>query len=354
MKAAVTTGEKRKLVIEDIPKPRALPGTLLLKMKCVSICGTDLEYLDGHFDYLKGEGGKIPVGAILGHEFCAEVVEVGEGVEGWSVGDRAVPGGVPQGCGKCYFCRNRLPSLCLGVAGVRSTTASELTPPGTVARNGAFAEYFVRQAVAVQKMPKTVSDEEAAFVEPLHCGIGAVQVANIRPGDSAVIYGAGKIGLGAMQCAKIAGASPVIMIDVIKSRLDTALEMGADKVINAAETDAVCEVVKLTEAGPDAILICTRAGKVLNEAVDMARRGGVIVLVGFVPPTEINPGVFVWKNITLAGTLNTTPWDLNMRLIANGQVNYKPLTKVIMPLEDVQKAFDSMYSGENIVVLLKP
>ncbi len=353
MKAAVTTGEKRKLVIEEVPKPKALPGTLLLKMKCVSICGTDLEQLDGHFDYLKGEGGKIPAGAIIGHEFCAEVEEIGEGVEGWSLGDRAVPG-EREACGQCYYCRNRLPSLCLGVAGVRSTTGSELTPPGTVQRNGAFAEYFVRNAAHVQKMPKTVSDEEAAFVEPLHSGIGSVQVANIRPGESAVIYGAGKIGLGAMQCAKIAGASPVIMIDVFKSRLDTALEMGADKVINASETDAVSEVVKLTEAGPDAILICTRAGKVLNEAVDMIRRGGIIVLVGFVPRTEINPGVFVWKNIRMAGTLNTTPWDLNMRLIANGQVNYKPLTKVIMPLDDIQKAFDSMYSGENIAVLLKP
>ncbi len=354
MKAAVTTGEKRKLVVKDIPKPKAVPGTLLLKTKCCSICGTDLEYLDGHFDYLKGEGGRLHAGDILGHEYCAEVVEVGEGVEGWSVGDRAVPGGIPQGCGQCYFCRRRLPSLCLGVAGVRSTTASELSPTGMGNRSGAFAEYFVRTPAAVQKMPDGVSDEEAALVEPLHSGIGSVEVAKIMPGDSAVIYGAGKVGMGAMLCAKIAGAFPVIVIDVVKTRLDKAKEMGADVVINAGEVDAVSEVAKLTEAGPDAILICTRAGKVLNQAIDMARRGGIIVLAGFVPPTEINPGVFVWKNLTLAGTLNTTPWNLPMLLIANRQVNVKPLTSVIMPLDDVQKAFDSMYSGENTVVLVRP
>ena len=135
------------------------------------------------------------------------------------------------------------------------------------------------------KMPKGVSDEEAALVEPLHSGIGSVQIADIRPGDSAVICGANCRSRHCHRCDQIqAGMAP---------------KMGADKVINAAEADAVSEVVKLTEAGPDAILICTRAGKVLEEAIEMARRGGVIVLVGFAPPTEINPGVFVGKILRL-------------------------------------------------------
>ena len=109
MKAVVTTGEKRGIIVEDIPKPQVQPGTLLLKTKYCSICGSDLEYLDGCFEYFKSGVGKLHAGAILGHEFCAEVTEVGEGVKGWSIVDRATIGGVQQSCGQCYLCQRRLP-----------------------------------------------------------------------------------------------------------------------------------------------------------------------------------------------------------------------------------------------------
>ena len=216
------------------------------------------------------------------------------------------------------------------------------------------AFHFIWPAKGAQKVPDSVSDEEAALVEPLRTSIGIVKSAELTLGDSVVITGAGKIGLGVLLCAKLAGATPVIVIDVVKSRLDKALEMGADVVINANEADVISEVVKLTKVGPDAILICSRAGRVLNQATDMARRGGTIVLAGFVPPTEINPVTWVLKNLRLIGELGTSPLSLSMRLIANKQVNVKPLISAIMPLEDVQKAFDSMYSGENITVLLRP
>jgi len=355
MKAAVTTGRKREIVVEEVPTPSVRPGTLLLKTKYCSICGSDLEYLDGDFEYFKGEAGKLHAGAILGHEFCAEVAEVGEGVEGWSVGDRVTLGGLRRGCGQCYFCRRRLYHLCLGVAGIRATSYPDVTPGGYGGKLvEAMAEYFVRSPTSVQKVPDSVSDEEAALVEPLASGVSAATAAGLRPGDSAVIIGAGKIGLGALLCAKVAGASPVIVIDLVKSRLDKALEMGADAALNANEVDAISEVVKLTEAGPDAVLICARAGKVLNQAVDMVRRGGIIVLVGFVPPTEVNPGIWIWKNLRFIGVEGFSPLSMPMNLIAHKQVNVKPLISEIIPLVEAQRAFDSMYSGRNIAVLLKP
>ncbi len=352
MKAVVLTGEKKGIIVKDIPKPQVQPGTLLLKTKYCSICGTDLEYLDGSFEW-RGAAGKLYTGAILGHEFCAEVAEIGEGVEGWSIGDRVTKGGVQIPCGQCYYCRRRLYHLCLG-GSPRAVFNNKTIPGGMGIKSGAMAEYFVIPPTSVQKVPGNVTDEEAALVEPLASGVSAPTDAGLRPGDSVAIIGAGKIGLGSLLCAKVAGASPVIVIDMIKSRLDKALEMGADVVINAKEVDVISEVVKLTGAGPDAVLICAREGAVLNQSVDMVRRGGIIVLVGFVPLTKVNPGMWVWKNLRFIGIYKFSPLSIPINLMAHKRVNVKPLISEIIPLEEAQRAFGSMYSGENIGVLLKP
>jgi len=354
MRAVVTTGEKRGIVVEDIPKPQVQPGTLLLKIKYCSICGSDLEYLDGCFEYFKSGVGKLRAVAILGHEFCAEVTEVGEGVKEWSIGDRVTMSGFQQSCGQCYFCQRRLYHLCLGDAGIRAIADMDARPVGYGNSLGAMTEYFIRPSTSVLKVPDSVSDEEAVLVEPLSNGVSAVKAAGLTLGDSVVVIGAGKIGLVTMLCAKAAGAAPVIVIDVVKSRLDKAMEMGADAVINAKEVDMVSEVVKLTGAGPDAVLICAREGAVLNQSVDMVRRGGVIVLVGFVPLTEVNPGMWVWKNTRVIGVYKFSPLSIPINLMAHKRVNVKPLISEIIPLEEAQRAFDSMYNGENIVVLLKP
>jgi (R,R)-butanediol dehydrogenase/meso-butanediol dehydrogenase/diacetyl reductase len=350
MKAAVTTGEKREIIVNDIPKPQVQPGTLLLKTKYCSICGSDLEYLSGSLELFHKPGYELHAGAILGHEFSAEVAEVGEGVEGWSVGDRVAVGGGRQGCGQCYFCRRGLHRLCLGEGVSPRAVPREVTPYGT--KSGAMAEYFIRPATALQKVPDNVSDEEVALVEPLSNGVASVEAAGLKPGDSAVVIGAGKIGLGAMLCAKAAGVAPVVVIDLIKSRLDKALEMGADAVLNANEIDVIAEVAKLTNGAPDAVLVCVREGKVLDQAADMVRRGGIVVVTGILAPSEVNPFLWLMKNLRLASHLGG-PSATSLRLIANKQVNVKPLISEIMPLEDVQRAFDSMWSGKNIAVLLK-
>ena len=187
MKAAVVKG-KRHIVCEEVPTPSVQPGTLLIKTKYCSICGTDLEYVD---DQLSGN--PLKPGAILGHEFAAEVAAIGEGVEGWSVGDRVTTGDYLLPCGQCYYCRRQLTYLCQG----------KDVPPRTLPmvvreyanRPGSMAEYFVRPPHAVQRIPDNVSDEEAALVEPLRTGVSAIRTTGIKPGESVVVIGAGKIGL---------------------------------------------------------------------------------------------------------------------------------------------------------------
>jgi len=351
MKAAVVKG-KRLIAYEEVPTPSVQPGTLLLKTRYCSICGTDLEYVDNQM-----HGNPIKAGAILGHEFAAEVAAVGEGVDGWSVGDRVTTGDYLLPCGQCYFCRRQLHHLCQG------KDVSPRTLPKVVRdyanRLGAMAEYFIRPSHAVQKRPDNVSDEEAALVEPLRTGVSAIKTTGLKPGESAVVIGAGKIGLGTMLCAKVTGATPVIVIDPIRSRLDKALEMGADAVLNPNEVDVISEVVKLMEAGPDKVIICVRSGDVLNQAVDMVRRAGIIGLAGYGLPTEIDPMVWWKKQVrftAIAGGFGGPSGLIytSMRLIENKQVNIKPLISEIIPLKDVQRAFDSMYSGENLAPLLKP
>jgi len=351
VKAAVTTGKRREIVVVDIPKPEVQPGRLLMKTIYCSICGSDLEYLNGDFEW-RGKCGELHAGAILGHEFCAEVAEIGEGVAGWSVGERAVTSGQGEFCGHCYFCRRRLYHLCFG-GRPRQVFYNEHLPDGYGGKGGAFCEYFVGSP-RLLKIPDNVSDEEACLVEPLNVGIGAVQAAGLKAGDTVAVIGAGKIGIGAMLAAKASGAAPVIITDLIQSRLDTAMEMGADAAFNPDKVDVISEVVSMTEEGPDAVIIAVREGKVLNQSIEMVRRGGTIVLVGAASPTEVDPRLWYMKQLRFIGTVGYSPITYSLDLISHRQVDLKPMISEIMPLDEVQGAFDSMYSGKNIVVLLQP
>jgi len=364
MKACVATGEKRKIECREVPKPVIEPGMLLLKTKYAPICGSDLEYLDGSFA-LFGQGISHPgaimghmmaaqlgldkamemparviqPGSIPGHEFVAEIVEVGEGVNGWAVGDRVVPGS--------------------GLPGVPQPPRMISRPPGTYETYRAFAEYMLTPPMAVQKVPDNVTDEEAALVEPLGTGYGSVVGSGLQPGQSGVIIGAGKIGLLAMMSAKVFGASPVNVVDVVQSRLDKALALGADAVINASEVDTVSEVVKLTGDGANAVIICVRDGQVLNQAVEMGCRGATIVLAGFVPPTEVNPMVWTIKQLRVVGVLGgpasgPNVMTMSMYLISHKQIDPRPLISEIIPFDECQRAIDSVYNGTNIAVLLGP
>ena len=347
MRALVLQADKRSIKVQEVPKPTVQPGTLLLKTIYCAICGTDIEYVDGVLQNIPSF--ESYAGGTLGHEWVAEVAEVGPGVRGWSVGDRATYCPIKRTCGECYFCRHLMYHLCLGGASRGPIFGGQSFGQ----RGGAMAEYFVKPSNFCHPVPENLSSEEACLAEPLATGIGSVRAADLGLGKSAVIIGAGKIGLGAMLCARAAGVAPIIVVDQVKSRLEKALELGAEVALNAREIDVVSEVVKLTDAGPDAVLICVREGKVLNQAAQMVRHGGTIALTGFVSPMEVDPALWVEKQLTIKAHIGG-PVTVSLNLMAHKLVDVRPLISEIMPLEDAQRGFDSIRSGHNLGVLLKP
>lgn len=347
MRAVVIQEDLKSIKVQEIPTPRVEPGTALLRTIYCSICGTDIEYLDGALQDIPGF--ELHAGTILGHEWVAEVAQIGKDVQGWSVGDRVTSSQVKQPCGECYFCKHLMYHLCLGGPSRGSYVGSQ----EFWKRGGAMAEYFLKPQHSLQLVPENISSEEACLTEPLATGIGSVNAADLKIGQSAVIIGAGRIGLGAMLCARAMGVAPIIVVDIVKSRLDKALEMGADAALNAREADILDAVLELTDAGPDAVLVCVREGKVLNQAVRLVRHGGTISLTGFIRPMEVDPAHWVANKLTIRGHIGGSILAA-LNLMANKLVNIKPLISAIMPLEEAKTGFDSIRSGQNLAVLLKP
>ena len=355
MKAASVAG-KGKIQIEKLPKPEPGPGMVLLKVIYCSICGSDVERVYGsHWDRVTEQQLAGMKGAILGHEQVARIEALGEGVIGLSVGDRVVSIHLP--CGNCYYCRRGLSNLCMG--GKTRGHPYDGTPSSNpnAHRYGAMTEYIVRSARHQIKIPDGVSDEEAAMTEPLATGVTAVHSAGVKIGDSVVVIGVGHIGLCVLAAAKAAGAAPLIAVDLNQSRLSVALEIGANIALNPNDTDVIQSVVDITEAGPDIAFVCvsSQAPGVLGQAFEMVRREGRVILVGNAASEPLPAGKWLTKEVRVEGVVHMGEKMVPaMKLIEYNQVDVKPMITEIIPLDEAQRAFDSLHHAENIAVLLKP
>ena len=346
MKAAVVTG-RRRIEIREIPEPKILPGTVLLKVKLCAICGTDLVFVD---DQRLDNINKFE--AVLGHEWVGEVVEVGAGVTGWSVGDRAVD--FRASCGQCYWCRRGLYHLCTGAQTGVPTFEGGIPTSMT----GAMAQYILRSPQSLKSImhvPDCVSDEEAAMTEPLNVALAPIYEAGIKPGDSVAILGAGHIGQLTLLAARAAGAAPVIVTDRIKSRLDKALELGADYALNSDAGDVYQRIIEITGVGADVVIICVRGADVLRQSMTAARREGTVAIVGFPKPAELDPIYWLEKHLKIIACEPFLRYNLQaLKMMEYKRINCRPLVSAVMPLADVQQAFDSLYQGKNALVMLKP
>lgn len=349
MKAAVVTG-RRQFEIRELPTPEVQPTNLLLRVRCCAICGTDLEYVDNPgWDNPDDAQIMKPRESVLGHEWVGEVVEIGKGVEGWSAGDRAVD--VRGACGRCYWCQRGLQHLCMG-GKVRGTPYDG---GSWSSMHGAMAEYVLRGAQGLMKVPDSVTDEEAALTEPLNVGLSPILDSGLKAGDSVAIIGGGHIGLLTMLAAKAAGAAPTILTDIIPSRLEKGLQLGADYALNANEGDVSEQILDITEAGADLVVVCVREADVLEQAIMAVRREGTVAIVGFPKPATLDPIRWLTKHLRVIGCDPGGMYNIRaLKLMEYKQVDCRGLITATMPLHDTAKAFDSLYAGENVLAAIAP
>ncbi|MTT31116.1 alcohol dehydrogenase catalytic domain-containing protein [Terrilactibacillus sp. BCM23-1] len=327
MKAAIMKGI-REITIETLPIPEIASDEVLIKVKAVGICGSDLHY------YSNGRIGKYVVEKpmILGHECSGDIAAVGSDVKRFKVGDRvAVEPGVT--CGHCEACKEGRYNLCPDVQFLA-------TPP----IDGAFVQYIKMRQDFVFSIPETLSYEEAALIEPFSVGIHAASRTKLQPGSTIAIMGMGPVGLMAVVAAKAYGASTIIVTDLEKLRLDAAKEMGATHVINIREKDPAEEIKKITNGkGVDVAWETAGNPKALQSALESVKRGGKLAIVGLPAQNEIPLNVpFIADNeVDIYGVFryaNTYPKGINF--LSSGIADTTKLVTDKYSLEDTQEAME--------------
>jgi L-iditol 2-dehydrogenase len=269
---ALVLHKMRDLRVEEVAKPKPGPGQVLVRVRAVGLCGSDVHY------YTHGRIGEQVVTApmIVGHEGAGEVAALGPGAEGLKVGQRlALEPANP--CGRCEFCMTGRPNLC---PKVRFCS----TPP----HNGLMCEYAVLEAHQCIPIPDALSWDEAAMLEPLQVGVHANNLARVLPDETVAVVGAGCIGLGCMEVARVAGAGRIIVTDKLDYRLKLARKLGADETINVDKKDPLAEVQRLTGSrGADVVFECTNRAAGAPQAWSLAAIGGRVIMVGIPEEDEV-------------------------------------------------------------------
>ena len=322
-----------KMEIRDIPMPTPKEKEVLVELEYVGICGSDLHY------YESGRIGDFIVETpfVLGHEAGGTVVEVGENVKHLKVGDRVAlePG---KTCGKCEFCK-----LCKDVVFFA-------TPPV----DGVFQEYVAHEADLCFKLPENVSTMEGALIEPLAVGMHAANQGGAHLGQTAVVTGAGCIGLVTLLSLKAMGVSNVIVVDIMEKRLQKALELGATAVINGKEEDTVARIMELTGGRGFDLGIETAGSQITaSQLIKGANKGATIVFVGYSASGEMTLpiGMALDKELTFKTVFRyRNIYPMAIDAVASGKINIKDIVTDYFELDDIQNALDSCVKNKADIV----
>jgi 2-desacetyl-2-hydroxyethyl bacteriochlorophyllide A dehydrogenase len=304
---------------------------VLVKVKAVSICGGDLHIF-------KGKHPAAPLPVPIGHEVCGEVVKIGRSVSKVKEGDRVVIEPVIV-CGQCYFCRRGEYGFCTNISFQYRVGRGGVTP------------YFMADEDWVHEIPRDLSFEEGALIEPLAVAVRAVRRGEVRFGQTTAIFGAGPIGLLVLMLTKLAGAGEIFAVDIRDFRLKKAQELGASDTINSSRRDSVQYIVEKTgQLGVDRAFEAVGIEETLVESLEVLKKGGTSVVVGLFEDQEIRipANIFVQKEITLRGSLGYC-WDFQiaLKLAEGGDVKLGEIITHTLPVSELEQAFDLLMGSNN-------
>ena len=330
----------RDIRLEERPRPEIGPGELLVRIEASGICGSDIM-----------EWYRLPKAPIvLGHEVSGVVEEVGDGVEGFAVGDRVVTTHhVP--CNTCRYCLTDRHSVC------DTLKATHFDP-------GGFSELVRLPAINVDrgtfKLPDQVSFEEASFVEPLACAVRALRIARLEPGQSVAVLGSGISGVLFIQLARTMGAGPIIATDIDEHRLTEAGRFGADAAL-PADSDVAAGIRERNDGRlAERVFVCTGALPAIRQALGCVDRGGTMMWYAPADPgvTFEFPLLEVWANGTnLVHSYAGPPADMQtaLDLIADRRVDVAGMVTHRLGLADTQQGFDMVIEGgDSLKVVVEP
>ncbi|MFP5231745.1 MAG: galactitol-1-phosphate 5-dehydrogenase [Acidobacteriota bacterium] len=330
---AMVLAEYKRLELVDVPQPSPGSGEVLIRVAACGICGSDVHGYDG------SSGRRIPP-IVMGHEAAGVVSEVGAGVHSWRPGDRVTFDSTVS-CGECAFCRRGDVNLCerREVLGVSC---------GEYRRAGAFAEYLVVPERILYPLPDAMPFAEAAMLEAISVALHAVRMAGVQGGETALIVGAGMIGLLTLQAARIAGCSRVLVADIDATRLRMAEVLGADEVLQLSGAEMSREVLRRTAAGVDVALEAVGREETVTAAIESVAKGGTVVLIGNISPRVSIPlQTVVSRQLRLQGTAASAgEYPQAIELVASGKIKVKPLISAVAPLEEGPRWFERLYANE--------
>jgi L-iditol 2-dehydrogenase len=344
---AVVVRAPMQFDVEDVPVPACPEGGFLMQVIACGLCGSDLRTLrSGHR--------KVTFPWIIGHEICGEVVELGKGYQGpWQVGEQLAVGPVAY-CGVCDFCVDGRYELCENYREIAQAW------PGGLAEYIAIPEACVRRGT-IHRPPQGLDPAFAAISEPISSCVNAQDRGQIGLGDTVVVVGAGPIGCVHTSLARARGADVIFIADILEDRLKMAEAFSPDAAINAAETDLVEEVRRLTDGkGAEVVITATPAPIASVQAVEMARKGGRILIFGGLPRDNSKPGVDMnivhYNALHVIGTTTFAPRHQRtaLRLMAFARIPTDKLVTHRFPLSDFKSGAKLALEGKVLKAVFFP
>jgi alcohol dehydrogenase/L-iditol 2-dehydrogenase len=338
MKALVKFGTGAADVeVRQLPIPEVVPGRVLVQPRSVGVCGSDVHMWRNHQSW------EVKQDLVLGHEVAGVIVDVGAGVDDWSVGDRVVMETAASVCGRCAMCRTGRYHLCPERKGYGALC------------DGSMSELVLADPRVLHAIPEGVDYSAAAMTEPYCVAYNAlVERGSIKPGELVVVQGVGPIGALCVQLARMQGAGTVVVLGTNRdgTRLDRVRELGADRVVNVDVTDPTDVIRGLGDGlGADVVIDATGVSIALKQAMGLVRPLGSIVKVGWGPqPLGFSLDPLVAKAVTLYGCFSHTwqTWERVLSLFASGRLDPSSVIGGEYALSDWEQAFGDMESGKNI------